>query len=301
MVNYDSWMKDINGDTHISKLAIAGTHEAPAYHKLAPPSVQCQGEDITEQLNHGARFLDIRLSKNFLTVNDDKKNDLICVHGNFPVKLAGAVKFTEELEHIYKFLEDHNSEAVILSIKQEGNGKWDNQNDEFPKVFRDNYLKNHEDKWYLKNEIPKLDNCRGKIVLFRRFGVNNQDDSGKFGISASNWQYNTSCDDTGMFCVQDFCEFKSEDDIPKKADLVKDLLNKAKDYNNTDNDPKLFLNFCSASNFFDFDTWPHAVAKGLREAKISDAYGKGCGIVVLDYVNKDDWNPVRELVDKNFT
>ncbi|QOU19795.1 hypothetical protein BRETT_003949 [Brettanomyces bruxellensis] len=300
MVDYSSWMKDVNNDTYLSKLSIPGTHDAAAYHKLAPPSVQCQGEDISEQLKHGVRFLDIRLSKNFLTLDDSKKNDLICCHGNFPVKLTGAVKFTDELENIYNFLKDHNSEAVILSIKQEGNGSWDNQNDEFPKVFRDHYLKGHEDKWFLKDEIPKLGDCRGKIVLFRRFGVNNQDDQGKFGISASSWTYNTACDDRGKFCVQDYCEFKDEQDISKKAGYVKDLLKKAVDYNNTNSEPKLFVNFCSASNFFDIDCWPHAVAESLQKAKINDEYKKGCGIVVLDYVNKEDWKPAKQLVDKNF-
>lgn len=299
MVDYSNWMKDINDDTYLSKLSIPGTHDAAAYHKLAPPSVQCQGENIGEQLKNGVRFLDVRLSKNFLTLSSNK-DDLICCHGNFPVKLNGAVKFTDELQNIYDFLKDHSSEAVILSIKQEGNGSWDNANDEFPKVFKEHYLKDNEDKWFLKNEIPKLKDCRGKIVLFRRFGVNNQDDQDKFGLSASSWSYNTTCDDRGKFCVQDYCEFKDEKDISKKADYVKDLLKKATDYNNTDNDPKLFINFCSASNFFDVDCWPHAVAQSLRDAKISDEYKKGCGIVVLDYVNKDDWKPAKELVDKNF-
>ncbi len=300
MVNYDSWMKGIGDDTYLSKLSIPGTHNSAAYHKLAPPSVQCQGENISEQLRHGVRFLDIRLSRNFLTLDRRKKNDLICCHGNFPVKLTGAVKFRDELENIYNFLKDHDSETVILSIKQEGNGNWDNQNNEFQKVFKEHYIEGHNNKWFLKDEIPKLCDCRGKIVLFRRFGVNSQDNQGKFGISASSWAYNTTCDDRGMFCVQDFCEFKERQDILKKASCVKSLLKKAVDYNNTDSDPKLFINFCSASNFFDVRCWPHSVAESLQKAKINDEYKKCCGIVVLDYVNKEDWKSAKELVDKNF-
>lgn len=300
MVNYAEWMKDVNDDTYISKLSIPGTHNSAAYHKLAPPSVQCQGEDVTEQLENGVRFLDFRLSKNFLTLDDDQKDNLIVCHGNFPVKLTGAVHFSDELDNIYKFLESHKSETVILSIKQEGNGTWDNTNDEFPKVFRKNYLKDKTDKWYLKTGIPKLKDARGKIVLFRRFGVNNGDDKDKFGIPANSWTYNTTCDDKGEFCVQDYCEFKSDDDVTKKAQYVKDLMKKATDYNSTNSDPKLFVNFCSASNFFDLAAWPHAVAEKLEESKINDSYKKGCGVVVLDYVNKNDWKMAHELVDKNF-
>lgn len=72
MVNYNSWMKGIGDDTYLSKLSIPGTHNSAAYHKLAPPSVQCQGENISEQLRHGVRFLDIRLSTNFLTLDRSK-------------------------------------------------------------------------------------------------------------------------------------------------------------------------------------------------------------------------------------
>ncbi|KAH3682946.1 hypothetical protein WICPIJ_006085, partial [Wickerhamomyces pijperi] len=120
-----------------------------------------------------------------------------------------------------------------------------------------------KDKWYLNTNLPNLRDVRGKVVLFRRFGVQNGDKQNSTGIPASSWSYNTTDDDRGLFRVQDFCEIKSEEDIPKKAEYVKNLINNAKSYNSTNNDPKLFVNFCSGANFFDHACWPEQVTEGL--------------------------------------
>ena len=40
----------------------------------------------------------------------------------------------------------------------------------FP-AFYDRYIKDNENEWYLKNEIPTLGDCRGKMVLMRRCKV----------------------------------------------------------------------------------------------------------------------------------
>ena len=83
MVDYKTWLKDIDNNTRISKLSIPGTHNSAACH-TALPSVQCQGASVTEQLEHGVRFLDIRVGKLF--VGNDVK-DLQVIHGKFPVKI----------------------------------------------------------------------------------------------------------------------------------------------------------------------------------------------------------------------
>ncbi|GME78535.1 unnamed protein product [Ambrosiozyma monospora] len=307
MVEYSNWLKDIDDDTHISKLAIPGTHNSAACFNLAPPSVQCQGASVTDQLNNGVRFIDVRLSKDFYANNivgtllgSKDENDLVVVHGNFPVKLNGVEKFSSVLNEILKFVDEHKSETVILSLKQEGNGKWDNDNDEFPKVLEEKYFNNYKDKLYLDSGIPKLRDARGKIIIFRRFGVRDQNKNNQFGIPANVWSYNTTDDDRGSYRVQDFCEFKTGEDITKKCEYIKDMINKAKDYNSTQSDPKLFVNFCSGSNFYDTDCWPSHVSKTINESKINESYAKGCGIVVLDFAERENWKMSKELVDKNF-
>ncbi|CAH2352147.1 hypothetical protein CLIB1423_05S06700 [[Candida] railenensis] len=298
MVNYSEWMREVNDDTRISKLSIPGTHNAAASH-TALPSVQCQGESITEQLKHGVRFLDVRLAKKFLSEGDEAL-DLQVIHGNFPVKIPFPLKFSSVLEEIYDFLDEHKSETVILSLKQEGPANWNNDQDEFGNCIWDKYVNKKKDKWYLKTDVPKIGDARGKITLFRRFGVKNEDRAKEFGFNASSWKYNCEEDDRGTFCVQDFCELNTEEDVEKKLGYVKNLAKKANQFNSSQSDNKLFVNFCSGSNFFNTDCWPEKVAEAVAKGEVDSSFAKGVGIIVMDYVEADDWKLVKLLVDKNF-
>lgn len=296
MVNYRNWLSELNDDTRLASLAIPGTHNSFACH-TALPSVQCQGESVTDQLEHGVRFLDVRVGKHPLKSNE--ANQFTVVHGKFPVRIPFPLKLTDALHEVYKFLDDNSSETVIVSLKQEGTGEWNNEEDEFGKLIWDHYINANKDKWYLGSDLPKLGDARGKIVLFRRFGV--RDDRGSsYGFDAAYWNYNTIEDDRGSFCVQDFCEIQSADDIPKKVGYVKDLAKKASEHHSTNCDNKLYVNFTSGSNFFNHDCWPQQVAKAMTDHKLQDSFGKGSGIIVLDYVENDNWKMARELVDKNF-
>ncbi|ABN64829.1 predicted protein [Scheffersomyces stipitis CBS 6054] len=297
MVNYQTWLKEIDDNTRLSKLSIPGTHNSAACH-TALPSVQCQGKSVTDQLKHGVRFLDIRAGRQLIK-NDDPKQELQVIHGKFPVRIPFPIQLEDVLKEVYDFLDDNKSETVIVSLKQEGSNDWDNPNDEFPNLIWEKYVEPNKDKWYLNTDIPKVGDARGKAVLFRRFGVNNEDRKREFGFDAASWKYNTTDDDRGSFVVQDFCEVQKADDIPTKINYVKDLANKAKDYTK-DNDNKLFVNFTSASNFFDHDCWPQQIANALLKSDVADKFEKGVGIIVLDYVESDDWKLSKKLVDSNF-
>jgi 1-phosphatidylinositol phosphodiesterase len=207
----------------------------------------------------------------------------------------------EVLDDIYKYLNDHKSETVIVSIKQEGSGTWDNDNDEFGNLIWNDYVNKDKNRWYLKTDIPRLRDARGKVVLLRRFGVKNEDRKREFGIDAAWWKYNCTHDDRGHLQIQDWCEISSVDDIQKKASYIKNLSQSASKHNETNSDdPKLFINFCSGSNFFDPNCWPSKIAKGLNENRIDESFARGSGIIILDYAEADDWKLVKSLVDKNF-
>ncbi|CUM63546.1 uncharacterized protein PRCAT00001124001 [Priceomyces carsonii] len=297
MVDYKRWMKEVDDNTKITKLSIPGTHNSAACH-TALPSVQCQGKSITDQLNHGVRFLDIRVGKLFLKEGDEAK-DLQVIHGKFPVKIPFPLKLTDALKEVYEFLEHNKSETVIVSLKQEGSNDWNNNKDEFGNLIWDKYINNHKNNWYLNPQLPKLKDTRGKAILFRRFGVNDENKRKQFGFDAASWKYNTTEDDRGSFVVQDFCEIQSGDDIKKKVKYVKDLAKKAENYLKN-HDDKLYINFTSGSNFFDHECWPEKVAEAMSKGGIEDVYAKGVGIIVLDYIEKNDWKLSKDLVDKNF-
>lgn len=297
MPNYKSWLGEINDDTPIASLAIPGTHNSFACH-TALPSVQCQGKSVTNQLEHGVRFLDVRVGKHPLK-SGDEANELTVVHGKFPVKIPFPLKLKDALDEVYKFVGQNSSETVIVSLKQEGTGEWNNDQDEFGKLMWDKYIGPNENKWYLGSELPRVGDARGKVLLFRRFGVRD-DRGGNYGFEASSWKYNTIEDDQGRFCVQDFCEITSADEIPKKVEYVKNLAKKASEHNSTSPDNKLYVNFTSGSNFFDTACWPEQVAKAMAEHNLQESFGRGSGVIVLDYIESDDWKMARELVDKNF-
>lgn len=291
-------MNDVDDDTNIARLSIPGTHNSAACH-TALPSVQCQGGSVTDQLENGVRFLDIRCGKLFLTEGEEAK-DLQVIHGKFPVKLPFPEKVSSVLDEVYEFLHNNSSETVIVSLKQEGTDDWDNDNDEFANCIWDRYIDECKDNWYLNNDLPKLGDARGKAILFRRFGVKDEDKADNFGFDAHYWKYNTTNDDRGIFAVQDFCEIEDVSAIDNKIEYVSSFVKHAIEYNLTDSDPKLFINFGSGSNFFNTDCWPQSIAQKMVDAGIHENFGKANGVVVLDYVENDDWKIVKQLVDQNF-
>jgi len=115
--NLNTWMQEVADDTPLSSLSIPGTHNSPTCHK-ALPSVRCQAVSPREQLANGVRFLDIRVQPENPTV--PSKDGLILVHGVFPIALTGKKYFRDLANDVIKFLEEHPSETVVISVKREG-------------------------------------------------------------------------------------------------------------------------------------------------------------------------------------
>ncbi|WPK22967.1 hypothetical protein PUMCH_000190 [Australozyma saopauloensis] len=298
MVNQNSWMSEISDDVCLSSLSIPGTHNSGACYKTLP-SVRCQNEPVYNQLVNGVRFLDIRVGKHHLKSRDDDA-ELTVVHGKFPVRIPIARKFIKVLTEIYDFLGENPSEAVLLSLKVEGVGDWDTQNDEFAQLLWNRYIQPNEHKWHFNSELPRLGDARGRIVLMRRFKLTDQTLIPRFGFDASYWSYNTIEDDRGLFVVQDKCELRNKEEIEQKVGFVKNLMQKAVDHNSSQDANKLFLNFTSGTNLINKDCWPDRVARAVANTDISSFFKKGCGVVILDFIDLDNWGLARSLVDSNF-
>lgn len=233
-LSYKNWMSHIPDETNISKLNIPGTHNSGAFFKLSPPSVRCQGGSIDHQLKNGIRFLDIRLSKDYMS-RGEKVEELMIVRGKFPVKLSGSYKFRKALDEIYSFLEKNPTETILVSIKFENTMlNFNKATDEFAKLLFQKYIGHNRDRWYLSDQIPTLKYCRGKAILLRRFPVIENGTYKKFGIP-SNWNYSSLTYEDSHICVQDCYEIKSTDDLNKKVKLIKNMITKASDYNVNNN------------------------------------------------------------------
>ncbi|KAJ8102123.1 PLC-like phosphodiesterase [Lipomyces tetrasporus] len=290
------WMSALQDAVSISDLSIPGTHNSAAHH-FSFPSVRCQRSSIKKQLENGVRFLDIRLSKPYSSSCISTGNDLQVVHGAFPVALLHPVKLSRILSDVFEFLSAHPSEAVIISLKNEGPFKW--TTNELSAMLWDGYIVQLRHKWFLEPRIPQLGEVRGRAILFRRFGCPNEKWD-MFGFPATSWKYNTTGEDMvngQLLAVQDVCELPTSDAIKEKTQYVEShMIRAAQMGSNT-----LFVNFTTAANFWNPSCWPRAVAKTVRSGIIDalkNTTGR-CGILIMDFPDSDDWVIVKNVVARN--
>ncbi|KAL8863037.1 MAG: hypothetical protein Q9178_000410 [Gyalolechia marmorata] len=326
--NLSSWMRSFKDDTPLSALSIPGTHNSPTCHR-ALPSVRCQATSPPEQLDNGVRFFDIRVQPE--APLDPAKDGLILVHGVFPISLTGNKFLRGLLQEVYAFLDRNPSETVIMSLKREGTG--DATDAQLSRILHDHYA-GDPNRWFAAPRIPYLGEVRGKIVLLRRFGLDEalrQEWGGAgWGIDAENWADNTpnaTCP-SGDVCVQDFYEVLETVNIEKKIQYSQEHLERAaqcvctfpaQDQLATPH-PKhpFFINFLTASNFWKVGCWPEKIAAKVNPAIVdflcrkhnesnggepgqAQVAGDGStGIVVCDWVgHKGDWDLVRCIVGIN--
>lgn len=320
--NLRCWMKELKDYTPVSALSIPGTHNSPTCH-LAPPSVRCQAVGPREQLRNGVRFFDIRCKPEF--PEDPSKDSLILVHSAFPIALSGNKYFRELVDEIYGFLEHNPSETLVMSIKREGPGNHTDQ--QLSRVLFDHYAKEGDNRWFTKPKIPTLGEARGKIVLMRRFGLQDrlkkQNNGNGWGVDAGGWADNTpnaTCP-SGQICIQDFYEVLETENIEKKIGFVSAHLDRASATSYPTHPPggpgaqggppkkfPFYINFLSASNFWKVGTWPEKIAAKINPATVrylctrhgGDDGDWSTGILVTDWIGKDgDWNLARCIVGMN--
>ena len=160
------WMAEVDGETMLSSLSIPGTHDTCTQYVGMSYIFQCQDTSVSEQLENGYRYLDLRL----VIEEKDEEQTLVIKH-NFSNCKTGRWPWSKHLyledvlEDVYEFLEEHPTETVILCMKAE------NSEDDVAQVQELLYqqIEQQEQQWYLANEIPMLEDVRGKIVLATRF------------------------------------------------------------------------------------------------------------------------------------
>jgi 1-phosphatidylinositol phosphodiesterase len=164
----NDWMTPLDGGLALSQLSIPGTHDSGASIEPFPGTAKCQNLTISQQLDAGVRFLDIRCRH----VNDA----FAIYHGSVDQNLT----FNAVLDATYAFLSANPGETVIMSIKQEHTASGNTRS--FEATF-DSYVALNPSKWLPGAVIPTLNEARGKIVLLRRFGATETPK----GIDASVW------------------------------------------------------------------------------------------------------------------
>ena len=259
------WMSYIADETPVNEIFIPGTHDsATQYSQLAYFS-KCQDSSIAAQLEDGFRYLDIRLGVS----GSGEKAKLIFYHG-FCKCREGLMPWSKTLElgsvldDCYAFLEANPTETVIFAVKMEQGS------DEaaFQSLLQ-SYISEQPDKWYLSASLPTLGECRGKLVLMRRYEnhMNGGSDSGIQMLwagqgSDAGEDLNAAAEpqQTYTLLVQDRYKYDEEDKWTAFTEGIK-----AGDvYAGSDGNPVLRLNFLSTNGTPAFGH-PYKYAKGLNE------------------------------------
>lgn len=221
------WMSDISDQSALTAITIPGTHDSGSRYESVYGTAKTQTLSITEQLNDGVRYLDIRLRH--------YKDALVVHHGSVYQHL----NFNDVLQSVTDFLILHPSETVLMEVSKEY------QSAENTRTFEQTFItyKNRSDYqsyWWSHSYLPTLGQSRGKIVLLRRF-------AGSFwvsgGIDVTGWQDNTEFNlyDSRhvKIHVQDDYQVKASSDANKWQSIKTNLNDAAQ---NTD---VLYLNFTS--------------------------------------------------------
>lgn len=101
------WMASLSGDRSLGSLSIPGTHDSGALYSLLDVFGKCQTMPVSQQLKAGVRFLDLRLR----LVEDE-----LWIYHNF---VEQKTDFQTMLEELVRFLREHPSEFLIVSLKEE--------------------------------------------------------------------------------------------------------------------------------------------------------------------------------------
>jgi 1-phosphatidylinositol phosphodiesterase len=219
-----------NQNLLISSLTIPGTHDSGAKDVTFGfgSFAQTQGLDITEQLNAGVRFLDIRCK-------EEPDGTFQIYHGAISCSLS----FQSVLDICTQFLDANPTECILMSIKNEGD-----YSTSFESTAR-SYIAQNPAYWYHLDILPTLASARKKIVLLRRFpassiplGLDVSDAAGwKDNISNANITITNKASFQIQDCYKDQYLARKEkwEEIAATLELAK-----------SDSSDTLYLNFTSA-------------------------------------------------------
>lgn len=258
---YKDWLGQIDDNTPLRDISLPGSHDTMALYSIADLAGQCQTLSLSNQLNLGVRFLDIRLKEDH--------NALKAVHGFIDQKAS----FASIDKTVTSFLKKNPSEFIIMSIKEEA----DPSNSDIS--FEEALINSLDSDLYLKSqrEVPTyLKDIRGKILILSRYK------DSTIGIPAyDGWADSTSFTLPNDIYVQDTYQITSKE---QKQDEVVKCFNES--------GHALKINFLSAYRTDGFPpSYAMSAAKDINPwiNKEIDKYDDR-GIVLYDYINEKNMN-----------
>ena len=278
-----NWMENIPDETKLSSMSIPGTHDSCTQNVDMRYIFQCQDASIATQLKYGYRYLDMRL----VLEKRSGQETLVLKHNIARCKVSDSpfsrtLTLAEVLKDVYAFLDEHQSETVIMCMKAE------NSKDDVAAVQKALYemINQASERWYLKNEIPTLGAVRGRIVLATRFDDKLQVGSDRCGLYfgwADQGDRTVLTDPTAesvingreTLCVQDRYNY----DVGDKITAIRTCLDSSRAADDT-----FFLNFTSTSGSGAVGH-PKEYAKDINLDLYAYEWeaGKAYGVVIVDF------------------
>jgi len=189
--NASEWMKKYPDSTKLVHMNIPGTHDTATWNyslatqesllgvtalgdetPIPPEYYRCQDSSIVNMLNSGIRAFDLRFAL------DVTNTSLVFWHSQALQSETATVE--DVLFGFYKWLDDHPSEALLLSFQYEGSTTAYGSNGATNQLIIFNILTSPAAKKYFvqtQNELGTLGQARGKITLLRRFDLDQLPDS----------------------------------------------------------------------------------------------------------------------------
>jgi 1-phosphatidylinositol phosphodiesterase len=159
-IDLSRWMARLADDTPLSTITIGGTHDSGARFGGAAPVVdfvtalwvQTQNWTITQQLEAGVRFLDVRCH--------GEPDGTLRIHHQF---VDEQLSLTDVLRECVAFLAANPSEALMMRVQQEASNTPEST---FADAF-DQHVRDADagQRLYRDPTIPRLHDARGRIVL----------------------------------------------------------------------------------------------------------------------------------------
>lgn len=228
IINLCKWMETLDGSRPVLQYNLAGSHDCATQYVQFSHITKCQDLNIYEQLCIGIRLLDARV--------ESEGDRLKMVHAvakafNSPSVFAEQMDMSDVLAHCYRFLSENPYETIILMFKNDSSGA---DEECFDNLYN-TYISENEDKWFLENRIPTLDEVRGRIVLLNRCNANQ---SSNTGINCTQWEdqgetvpeplsLETGGEHSETFVIQDRYKYKPEE---KWNDCVRPFLDEASEF-----------------------------------------------------------------------
>lgn len=283
-----NWLEQIADDTPVCDINLPGTHDSAARFMSFSYFARCQNRSITEQLNMGIRFFDLRA--------EAESNRIKLVHsiidcrkGRFSRK---KLYMDDVLAEMLGFLDAHPSETIFVLFKHDDGALPPAPTFE---LFYERHVA-RETRFFTENRIPLLGEVRGRLVLLNRCNLaelNDKFDDSNGGINLANWPeqgryYPAWKVDTpiltrsresavGTLCLQDFYTLPPK---RKWEDAVLPALTDAANHKG------FVLNYFSGSNGL---LGPRVYQRIMlrKSAAFEPAKRQKLGWLILDFPNQD--------------